>query len=58
MLASITLLPAMLGVVKHRVNSVRVPFIKPKPAYDPTPGRPDGQRESSPDRSGTAVQQR
>ncbi len=35
MLASITLLPAMLGVVKHRVNSVRVPFVKPKPAYDP-----------------------
>jgi RND superfamily putative drug exporter len=35
MLASITLLPAMLGVVKHRVNSARVPFIKPKPAYDP-----------------------
>src|SRR5215218_2249987 len=35
MLASITLLPAMLGVVKHKVNSARVPFIKPKPA-DPT----------------------
>ena len=35
MLASITLLPAMLGVVKHRVNSVRVPFVNPKPAYDP-----------------------
>ena len=35
MLASITLLPAMLGVVKHRVNSARVPFVKPKPAYDP-----------------------
>ncbi len=35
MVASITLLPAMLGVVKHRVNSARVPFVKQKPAYDP-----------------------
>ena len=35
MLASITLLPAMLGVVKHRVNSAEVPFVKQKPAYDP-----------------------
>src|SRR5262245_58417297 len=35
MLASITLLPAMLGLVKHRVNSARVPFVKPKPAYNP-----------------------
>jgi RND superfamily putative drug exporter len=35
MLASITLLPAMLGVVKHRVNSARVPFVRPKPAYHP-----------------------
>src|SRR3954453_3389803 len=35
MLASIPLLPAMLGVVKQRVNSVRVPFVKQKPAYDP-----------------------
>jgi RND superfamily putative drug exporter len=35
MLASITLLPAMLGVVKHRVNSARVPFLKPKALYDP-----------------------
>ena len=35
MLASITLLPAMLGVVKHRVNSARVPFVRPKPGYDP-----------------------
>ncbi len=32
MLASITLLPAMLGVVKHRVNSARLPFVKAKPA--------------------------
>jgi RND superfamily putative drug exporter len=35
MLASITLLPAMLGLVKHRVNSARVPFVKPKPADNP-----------------------
>jgi putative drug exporter of the RND superfamily len=35
MVASITLLPAMLGVVKHGVNRARVPFVKPKPAYDP-----------------------
>ena len=35
MLASITLLPAILGVVKHRVNSARVPFVKQKPAYNP-----------------------
>ena len=52
MLASITLLPAMLGVVKHRVNSARVPFVKPKPAYDPdvrvgTLGRP-GRRQAGP----------
>jgi putative drug exporter of the RND superfamily len=35
MLASITLLPAMLGVVKHKVNSARIPFVKAKPAYNP-----------------------
>ena len=35
MLASITLLPAILGVVKHRVNSARIPFVKQKPAYNP-----------------------
>ena len=35
MLAAITLLPAMLGVVKHRVNSARVPFVRPKATYDP-----------------------
>ncbi|HEX4686101.1 MAG TPA: MMPL family transporter [Nocardioides sp.] len=35
MLASITLLPAMLGVVKHKVNSARIPFVKSKPAYNP-----------------------
>lgn len=35
MLASVTLLPAILGVVKHRVNSVRIPFVKQRPAYNP-----------------------
>ncbi len=35
MLASITLLPAMLGVVKQKVNSGRVPFVRPKPADHP-----------------------
>src|SRR4051812_33157352 len=35
MLASITLLPAMLGGVKQKVNSARVPFIKSKPTYNP-----------------------
>ncbi len=35
MLASITLLPAMLGVAKHRVNGARVPFVKQRPAYNP-----------------------
>src|SRR3954447_1988051 len=35
MLASITLLPAMLGVVKHKVNSARVPFVRTEPAYNP-----------------------
>ncbi|HET8663855.1 MAG TPA: MMPL family transporter [Nocardioides sp.] len=35
MLAAITLLPAMLGVVKHKVNSARIPFLKPKPAFNP-----------------------
>ena len=35
MLASITLLPAMLGVAKHRVNSARVPFVKQKPMDNP-----------------------
>jgi RND superfamily putative drug exporter len=35
MLAAITLLPAMLGIVKNRVNSVKVPFVKHRPANDP-----------------------
>src|SRR3954452_10850083 len=38
MLASITLLPAMLGVVKHKVNSARVPFVRTEPAYNPQGG--------------------
>jgi RND superfamily putative drug exporter len=35
MLASITLLPAVLGIVKRKVNSLRVPFVKQKPANNP-----------------------
>jgi RND superfamily putative drug exporter len=35
MLASITLLPALLGLVKHRVNSARIPFVKQKPVDNP-----------------------
>ena len=58
MLASITLLPAMLGVVKHRVNSARVPFVKPKPAYDPESlPRHAGPPGSSPSRCATASRQ-
>jgi putative drug exporter of the RND superfamily len=37
MLASITLLPAILGVVKHRVNSARIPFAKPSQAQESEP---------------------
>ena len=55
MLAAITLLPALLGIVKHKVNSARIPFIKQKPAYNPNAEvRPLGQR-SSPRRFATAV---
>ena len=35
MLAAITLLPAVLGIVKRKVNSLRVPFVKQKPANNP-----------------------
>jgi RND superfamily putative drug exporter len=35
MLAAVTLLPALLGVAGKRVNSLRVPFIKQKPANNP-----------------------
>jgi putative drug exporter of the RND superfamily len=35
MLASITLLPALLGVAGKRVNSLRVPFVKRHPANNP-----------------------
>jgi putative drug exporter of the RND superfamily len=35
MIASITLLPALLGIVRTKVNSARVPFIKQKPAFNP-----------------------
>jgi putative drug exporter of the RND superfamily len=35
MTAAITLLPALLGIVGRRVNSLRVPFLKRTPASDP-----------------------
>jgi putative drug exporter of the RND superfamily len=35
MLAALTLLPAMLGLAGRRVNNLRIPFVKPKPAYNP-----------------------
>jgi putative drug exporter of the RND superfamily len=35
LLAALTLLPAMLGLAGRRVNSLRIPFVKPKPAYNP-----------------------
>jgi putative drug exporter of the RND superfamily len=35
MIAAITLLPALLGIVRTKVNSARVPFIKQKPAFSP-----------------------
>jgi RND superfamily putative drug exporter len=34
MVAAITLLPALLGITGHRVNSLKVPFFNPKPATD------------------------
>ena len=36
MVAAVTLLPALLGIVGRKVNSARIPFIKQKPAYDET----------------------
>lgn len=35
MVAALTLLPALLGVVGRRVNSLRVPFVKERPGYNP-----------------------
>jgi RND superfamily putative drug exporter len=35
MVAALTLLPALLGVVGRRVNSLRVPFVRQRPAYNP-----------------------
>jgi len=35
MLAALTLLPALLGVAGRRLNSLRVPFTRPHPGYDP-----------------------
>ena len=36
MLAAITLLPALLGLVGRKVNRARIPFIKPRSSYDPS----------------------
>ena len=58
MLASITLLPAILGVVKHRVNSARVPFVRPRQGTTPTRCRPAGRLASWPGPCGTAEWQR
>jgi putative drug exporter of the RND superfamily len=35
MVAALTLLPALLGIVGRRVNSLRVPFVRQRPAYNP-----------------------
>jgi RND superfamily putative drug exporter len=35
MLAAVTLLPGLLGLAGRKVNSLRVPFVKQKPANDP-----------------------
>ncbi len=34
MVAAVTLLPGLLGLVGRKVNSLRVPFVRPKPAND------------------------
>lgn len=38
MLAAITLLPAILGIVGKKVNAAKIPFIKQRPANDPSSG--------------------
>ena len=35
MLAALTLLPALLGVAGRRIDSLRVPFLRQHPGYDP-----------------------
>ena len=55
MLAAVTLLPGAARAGRPQVNSLRVPFVRPKPANAPTPGRPGGQPRWSPARSATAV---
>ena len=35
MLAALTLLPALLGLVGRRIDRLRVPFLAPRPGYDP-----------------------
>ena len=36
MLAALTLLPALLGLAGRRLNSLRIPFTRSKPGYDPS----------------------
>ncbi len=38
MTAAVTLLPAILGIVGRKVNAGRIPFIKQRPANDPSSG--------------------
>jgi RND superfamily putative drug exporter len=38
MIAAVTLLPAILGLVGKKVNAAKIPFIKQRPANDPSSG--------------------
>ena len=38
MIAAVTLLPAILGIVGKKVNAAKIPFIKQRPANDPSSG--------------------
>lgn len=38
MIAAVTLLPAILGIVGKKVNAAKIPFIKQRPAHDPSSG--------------------
>jgi putative drug exporter of the RND superfamily len=57
MAAAVTLLPALLGITKRRVNSVKVPFVKRRPAWDPhsTSARWTARVVKSPVRYGVAA---
>ena len=53
MVAAVTLLPGLLGLVGRKVNSLRVPFVRPKPANALDTRSAGGQLGSSPARSAT-----